>query len=306
MRFKRFDLNLLVVLDALLKEQSVSRAAEQLNLSQPALSSALRRLRDYFNDEILVPYGKKMVPTAHAQSLAPMVAKALADMEALISASTVFEPADSQRTFRICASDYVTTVLLVPVVSALSRKAPGIRLEISTPSLEALAKLERGEIDFLLAPEQFMAKEHPKKLLFDERHVVVGWKGNPLFRAPLTEDLFFEQPQIAVALSHAQTFAEQEMRSFGRRRRIAIIAPSFLAVPWMLPNTLLLAVMHERLARIMLKKLPLALAPLPFPFPLMHEMIQYHGARESDGGIQWLLQRILEHAAAVRPHSYSE
>ena len=120
MRFKRFDLNLLLVLDTLLRERSVSRAAEQLNLSQPAMSAALGRLRSYFNDQILVSHGKRMLPTAHAQSLSPMVMKTLADIEALISASTVFDPSTSQRTFRICASDYVTTVLLVPLLEDLA------------------------------------------------------------------------------------------------------------------------------------------------------------------------------------------
>lgn len=299
MRFKRFDLNLLVVLNALLKEQNVSRAAQQLNLSQPAMSAALRRLREYFNDPILVPYGKKMVPTAHAQSLSPMVTSALADIEALISASTVFDPATSQRAFRICASDYVTTVLLTPLLADLAKRAPGLRVEVSSPSAEAAAQLERGEVDFLLTPERFTSKDHPRKLLFEERHVVVGWKGNPVFRGPLTDEAFFAAGHIGVRLSHVQTFAEEELQAFGPRR-IEIIAPSFLAVPWMLPNTQRLAVMHERLARIMVKKLPLTIAPLPFPFPRMREMIQYHTTRESDGGVQWLLKRILELAAVER------
>lgn len=303
MRFKRFDLNLLVVLEALLRERSVSRAAEQLNLSQPAMSSALGRLRDYFNDEILVAHGKKMVPTSHAQSLAPMVLKALTDIEALICASTVFDPATSERTFRLCASDYVTTVLLLPLLSELEKTAPGLRIEISSPSPEVATRLERGEIDFLLTPEQFTAKDHPTKLLFEERHVVVGWKENPVFRAPLTEEAFFEQGQVIVVLSHAQSFAEQEMGALNRRRRVEIVCSSFLAVPWMLQNTMRVAVMHERLARIMVEKLPLAMAPLPFAFPLMREMLQHHAARETDGGVQWLQRRILEHAAALRQAS---
>jgi len=302
-RFKRFDLNLLVVLEALLRERSVSRAAEQLNLSQPAMSSALGRLRDYFNDEILVAHGKKMVPTSHAQSLAPMVLKALTDIEALICASTVFDPATSQRTFRLCASDYVTTVLLLPLLSELGKTAPGLRMEIYPPSPEVGSKLERGEIDFLLTPEQFTATDHPKKLLFEERHVVVGWKENPVFRAPLTEEIFFEQGHVVVVLSHAPSFAEQALGALNRRRRVEIVCSSFLAAPWMLPDTMRVAVMHERLARIMVEKLPLAMAPLPFAFPLMREMIQHHTARETDGGVQWLQRRVLEHAAALRQAS---
>jgi LysR family nod box-dependent transcriptional activator len=303
MRFKRFDLNLLVVLDALLRERSVSKAARQLHLSQPATSAALARLRQYVNDDILVARGKRMVPTAHAQGIAPIVEKALADIEALISASTVFDPATSQRTFRICASDYVTVVLLLPLLAELEKTAPQLRIEIRPPSPDALPALERGEIDFLLTPEQYTAKEHPTHLLFEERHVVVGWKKNPVFRAPLTEEAFFEQGQVVIALSEAPSFAEQEMGELNRKRRVDVVCSSFLAVPWLLPNTRRLALMHERLARIMVEKHPLAIAPLPFAFPVMREMVQYHAARDTDGGIQWFLQRLLERAATLREAS---
>jgi DNA-binding transcriptional LysR family regulator len=298
-RFKRFDLNLLVVLEALLKEHNVSHAARKLNMSQPALSTALGRLRAYFNDPILVQHGRRMVPTAHAQGLCPLVVKALADLEALLSTSTVFDPAVSQRTFRICASDYLTTVLLAPLLEDLARSAPHVRVVISAPSPEGITRLERGEIEFLVSPEQYMSKDHPKKLLFAEAHVVVGWKRNPVFRAPLTQEVFFKQPHVAIVLSHTQVFAEREMGTLAHKRRVEVTASSFLAVPSLLPNTRRLALMPERLARIMSKRLPLATAPLPFQLPLMREMVQYHAVRESDGGMQWFLQRMREHAARI-------
>ncbi|TPW00765.1 MAG: LysR family transcriptional regulator, partial [Alphaproteobacteria bacterium] len=106
--------------------------------------------------------------------------------------------------------------------------------------------------------------------------------------------------QVIIQLSHLPTFAEQQMGELNRRRRVDIVCSSFLAAPWMLANSMRLAVMHERLARIMVGKLPLTIAPLPFPFPLMREMVQYHAARDADSGIQWLLQRVLERAAVLR------
>ena len=300
MRFKRFDLNQLIILDALLREQSVTRAAQVLNLSQPAMSAALSRLREYLNDEILVQHGKKMVPTAHALTMVPLVEQALSDIETLISASTVFDPETSQRKFRFCASDYVSVVLIQPVLSKLEKIAPMLSFEITPPSPESLTRLERGEIDFLLTPDQYTSTEHPKHLLFEERHVVVGCSRNPVFRKPLSEEIFFSHGQVVIELDHARVFAEQEMGELNKRRRIEVICSSFLAVPWMLINTRRLAVMHERLARSMVKTLPLKIAPLPFPLPLMREMVQYHSAREKDGGIQWLLQHIMEQSAAIR------
>lgn len=303
MRYKRLDLNLLVVLDVLLRECSVTRAARELNLSQPAMSAALSRLRQYFNDDILVAHGKRMVPTAHAQNLAPLVARMVQDIDALVQTAAVFDPAISQRSFRICASDYVTVVLLQRLLAELESSAPGVCVEITPPTPEALLRLERGEIDFLLTPEQFAAKEHPKTLLFEEQHVVVGWNENPLFSQPLTEEAFFAQGQVIMAMGHTQSFSEQEMGELNRRRRIDVVCASFLAVPWMLPNTQRLAVMHERLAKLMEQQLPLAIAPLPFPLPAMREVIQYHAARIGDGGIQWLLDGILREAAKLRTAS---
>jgi LysR family transcriptional regulator, nod-box dependent transcriptional activator len=299
MRFNRLDLNLLVVLDALLRERSVTRAARELHLSQPAISAALARLRDYFNDDILVPQGRRMMPTAHAQNLAPLVARALADIEMRIMGAAIFDSKTSQRRFRLCASDYVSVVLLQPLLVELEKSAPGVCIEISSPTPDAVPQLERGEIDFIVTPEQFASNEHPRQLLFEERHVVVGCKNNPIFKRELTTPVFFQQGQVIMGLGHSPGFAEREMGELNRRRQIDVICASFLAVPWMLSGTRRIAMMHERLARLMVKKLPLCMVPLPFEFPLMREIVQYHSARVEDNGMQWLLKILMVQAATL-------
>jgi len=301
MRFKGFDLNLLVALDALLTERSVSRAAARLNLTQPAASAALGRLRAYFNDDILLASGKRMLPTAHAESLAPVLRDVLQGIEQLISASTVFDPAASQRRFRICASDYITAVLLTPLLPHIERVAPGVSLQIVQPSARVAQQFQQGELDLMLTPEEFQSPDHPAELLFEERHVVVGWSGNPALDSPLSEETFLALGHVAVELAEqASTFAETQLRRLGYARRIEVVAPFFTAVPSMLPGTSRLAVMHERLARMMTPSLPLKMVPLPFPFPPMREMIQYHGSREFDAGLAWLLDMIRERALADR------
>ncbi len=296
MRLDNFDLNLLVALHALLEECNVTRAAARLHLSQPAMSAALRRLRIAFNDDILVAHGKTMVPTSHAQSLAPIVAQALVSMQSLVSSSTVFDPLTSQRLFRIAASDYISTVLIAPLLAELEADAPSVRLEITAVSVDSLPMLERGMIDFMLTPEQFLSPIHPKHLLFEERHVVVGWANNPVFSRALTEDAYYSCGHVAVEIAGRPSFAEERLRSGGDRRRIELVASSFTMVPWMLPGTGRLAIMHERLANVMLPILPLAVAPLPFAMAPMREMIQFHNARKTDGGLQWVLQRIKRQA----------
>ena len=198
MRLKGLDLNLLVALDILLDERSVSRAAERLHVSQPAASAALGRLRDYFKDELLVLHGKRMIPTSYAGSLRPEVKRILADIDGMILMSAEFDPQRSERVFRFMASDYITTVLLIPLASELERLAPGVRLDARLPDDAIQLEFERGEVDAMLVPEEFTLRQHPSEMLFEEPHVVVGWKENPIFAGPLGEDEFFEAAHVGV------------------------------------------------------------------------------------------------------------
>ena len=124
MNLRQIDLNLLVAFNVLIETRSVSRAAEVLHLSQPAMSAALGRLRDYFGDDLLVLQGKRMFPTAYAESLVPMVQETLRQIDTLISTSTSFDPATSQRTFRLFASDYITAAIIAPLSRRLASSAP--------------------------------------------------------------------------------------------------------------------------------------------------------------------------------------
>lgn len=292
MRLNRFDLNLLVALNVLLEERSVTRAAARLNLSQPAMSAALRRLRDAFGDELLVVHGKKMVPTAHAQSLAPQIAQAIVSMQSLIASSTLFDPATSERVFRVAASDYITLVAIVPLLNVLASEAPGIRVEISNPHGGSTTEMERGAIDLIISPEQFQERGHPQELLFEERHVLLGCNSNPLLAGRIDQEAYDRASHVVVEVSNTLSFAEEFVRARGDRRRVKVVAPSFTIVPWMLPGTPRVALVHERLAQAFLSQLPLAVAEPPFAVPAMREMMQYHRTRSQDRGLAWLRERL--------------
>jgi DNA-binding transcriptional LysR family regulator len=298
MRFKGLDLNLLVALDILLEERSVSRAAARLNLSQPALSAALARLRAYFGDPLLVPQGRRMIPTAEACSIQRGLGAILGSIQELIVRSTLFDPAKSDRVFRISASDYLVAVLFPQLISRLDQEAPQIGLDLMPPSEEAQSALERGDLDLLLTPAQHCVPGHPASLLFEERHVVAGWRGNPLLARPISQEEFFTAGHVAVRIGQTNraSFAESQLEALERKRRIEITAASFTTVPDLLGGTRRLAVMHERLARLMARRLPIAWQELPFDFPVMREMIQFNSARSDDKGLQWLSSRILQAA----------
>lgn len=299
MRLDNFDLNLLIAFNVLLEERSVTRAARRLNLTQPAASAALKRLREAFHDEILVQHGKKMIPTPHAMDLAPRVREAMLQLRSLISAGVTFNPAASERRFQIEASDYITTVLIVPLLEILQREAPGIRLDLSLPDQGSFERMASGHLDLLLTPEQFLGSEHPKELLFEERHVLVGCSGNPLMQRRISERDFLESGHIAVRIAGRDTFIESALRERDITRRIEVTVPSFIQAPWLLSGTNRLALMHERLARIVAPSLSLVIADAPIELPVMREMMQYHAARSSDAALSWLRGKLLELAGSV-------
>ena len=300
MRFKGLDLNLLVALDVLLEERSVSRAATRLHISQPAASAALGRLRNFFKDDLLVLHGKRMIPTAYGESLVPEIGRVLGQVDSIISGSSEFDPGKSERVFRLMASDYIASVVVGPAIQTIEDVAPGIQFDIRLPNEQVELEFERGEIDLVLTPDQFLVPNHPAELLFEEQHVVVGWAGNAVLEKPLTPEAFLGSAHVAVAMGQNRTpaYAERHLDGSVDSRTVEIYAPSFTVVPWLLIGTRRLTVMHERLAKAFAKNLPLRIQPLPIDIPPMREMIQYHSARARDSGIVWL-RRLLRETAAV-------
>lgn len=295
MRFKGLDLNLLVALDALLDEQNVSRAAERLHLSQPAVSAALRRLRDYFDDQLLVQYGKRMLPTPHALRLGPNLKILLCDIDQMVTASARFDPATSSRWFRIGMSDFLTTVIGAKLAKRLGSIAPNIGIDLIPPFDTIVEALDQGNIDLLITPIENLALDHPTEDLFEERFVVAGWRDNPAFKRGISMEEFCTASHITVEIGRLRraSFAEAHLRKMGIERRIDIQVAAFSVVPELLVGTNRLAIMHERLAKSAATHLPIAHADLPFNFPAMREVIQYHRTRATDPGLAWLRQEIV-------------
>ncbi|MFC3579161.1 LysR family transcriptional regulator [Sphingomonas hylomeconis] len=291
MRFKGLDLNLVMALDILLEERSVSRTAERLNLSQPAVSAGLARLREYFKDDLLVSVGRRMVPTAYAESLWPIARDLLATADRLIDTSSSFEPATARRRFRINASDYMQTVLITPVLRNMHARAPNVSVDVGPTGPLSIVQFESGYIDMMITPEQYASPSHPVQQLLEERHVVVGWSENPAMATPLDLETFLSLGHIAVSIGSGRemSFAERHLLPYRDRRRIEVTSSTFSGVPMMLPHTLRIAVLQERLATAYCTAFPLRVQPLPFDMPLLREVVQYHTARADDAGIAWLI-----------------
>jgi LysR family nod box-dependent transcriptional activator len=300
MRFNKLDLNLLVALDVLLNERSITRAAERLHLSVSATSNALGRLREYFDDELLLQVGRKMELTPRAESLQAPVRDILVRVDLTVSATPLFDPSQSDREFRICASDY-TQLTLGPHLFALARaQSGGIRISFLQQAAESVPQLERGEVDLLIIPTSFGSPGHPQELLFEDDFCCVVWQDSRLAQGRLTLARYMDaahvvmQPPSFNARSFEAVLAEQQ----GMKRRIGATSYSFAATPAFVVGTDMIATLHRRLALLAVRTYPLVMRPAPLPMEPMRQMMQWHHYRTHDPGLMWL--RGLLRDAAVR------
>lgn len=302
MHFQKLDLNLLVALDALLEERSVSRAADRLNMSQSAMSSALSRLRDYFGDELLMPVGRRMEPTALALSLEPSVRDILHRVRVTVQTRPTFDPATAQRRFRIMTSDYLLEVLLAEVIRELATIGPGIQLQILPSNEMSFALFQKGDVDVMIVPEEHIIPDHPKSLLFEETFSCVVWSGNTVVQEPLTLQQWLGMSHVVVHFGRDQlTLFEKWFDTQGEihasERRVDVIAPSFGSIPLLIVGTQRIATMHTRHARLYEKLLPIRVLP-PLPgFPTMRETMQWHRHLDTDPAIRWLVDLLKSFAA---------
>jgi LysR family nod box-dependent transcriptional activator len=301
MRFNRLDLNLLVALDALLTDQNITRASERLHLSQSAMSGALSRLREHFQDELLVQVGRRMTRTPLAESLAKPVRDILAQIQATVERRSSFDPATSDRRFSLMVSDYITTVLISHVLARAAREAPGIGFELLFPDSSQLEILDSGEIDFLVTPREYISSDHPSLDLLDETYACVVWDQHPLAAGPVSFDQYVAMGHVVVRFgkSRVPSFDEWFFSRFGVSRRVDVVAQSFNAVPQLLIGTERVATMHRRLALHYQKLMPLRLLPPPIEIPRLTECLQWHKTHQDDGGIVWLRSLIKDVAAGL-------
>ena len=299
MRFNKLDLNLLVALDVLLKERSVTRAAEQLNLSVSAMSSSLSRLREFFDDELLVQIGRKLEITPRGEVLHDAVRNVLLTIDSVIVAESVFEPQRSDRTFKILASDY-TQVVLAPALLGLTAKVGCTARFTFVPQNSTPTKdLERGEADLLIIPTGFLSPDHPHEALYHEDFVCMVWRHSKLAQGELDFETYANAEHAVMQPSltgRTDAFEGWFLKRYGLTRRVAVSTYSFITLPAMLVGTELVATVHARVAARLVKAWPLEIRPTPMPFDRMEQSVQWHKFRTSDPALVWLRGMLAEAA----------
>lgn len=299
---KRLDLNLLVTLETLLAEQNVTKAAARLHLSQPAVSAQLGRLRDLFDDPLLIPAHRGMTPTAKALELLDPLRQALDQVRATLATHRTFDPARARLTVAIACTDYFQVALVEPLAVALRTRAPGVRLALRNLDLARLdAQLARGEIDLALMNPRVAPPNLRSRRLFDERYVLIGRRGHPRLRRKLTVEAFARLEHVIVSPRGGgfATPVDDALRALGHRRNVVLSAASFLFVPEIVSQSDFVALVPERLVRGRAGKLDV-IEP-PFPVEGFAVGMVWHERNHGHGGQRWIRETIASLAGRAEP-----
>ncbi|MFC3078435.1 LysR family transcriptional regulator [Phenylobacterium terrae] len=310
MNFAAFDLNLLRVFDALARERSVTRAGEQVGLSQPAVSSALNRLRAILDDQLFVRRGAEMAPTPRAEALAPAVREALTSLERALAGDARFDPAKAQRTFTLLGADFFSTLVIPRLHERIAAEAPGVRLRLLDTAF--------GDVERLLADDVLdLALERPLQLpewvatqaLFVSPFVMVAAKDHPQIAAAgiapgevLPLDLFCALPHAIRSVDGSLSgMVDEVLETEGRRREVVLALPHFFAVARAVAAGHVIAALPRQFADAFAGQLGLAVYALPVPSPAPEIRMYWHSRHQKNPAHVWLRDRVVEVIAELEP-----
>ena len=288
----------------MLTERSVSKAAIRLGMHQPAVSAALKRLRDFAGDPLLVRSGSGMVPTVAGQRMLEPAASILRAAQMLFSDARGFDAASARNVFRVAAADYLDPLFLPQLVAGIKAQAPLCEIEIHplSPATDYRTQLSQGEVDVVignwLSPPQDL---HLGKLFDDEVVSLVSNK-HPAVRRGWDQASWLEVEHIAPGATHpgAKGFIDAHLATLGLQRRIAARCPYFGLIPGMVASTLLVLTTGRQYCERFASTLPVTLLPCPLAFPKMMYYQLWHERTHTSESVRWLRERVKSAAAALK------
>ena len=293
------DMNLLVVLRALLRERHVTRAAAQVGLSQSATSHALSRLRELYGDELLVRQGRALVLTPRGAVLLPELERGLTQLAATISGEPAWDPGTARKVFTLGMADYAQALLLAPLLKALEKQAPGVDVSVII-SQDLNELLDKGTIEASVniggrTPPAFKTRK-----LFTERYVCMVRKGHPGVGQRLTMARYLELRHLVVAPTGAPgSVVDTHLLQRGLMRRVAARVPNFLVAPLLIAGSDFINTGPARLARRLVHNYPIRLLPPPLPLPSFDMHLAWHARFDEDPAHTFLRGCIAKVAAAL-------
>ncbi|MEM5370552.1 LysR family transcriptional regulator [Paraburkholderia azotifigens] len=296
---RTIDLNLLRTLDALLDERNVTKAAQRLSLTQPAVSGMLTRLRESFDDPLFVRTQRGIVPTMRALELAAPLKQILGEIDVLLRPQA-FDPATAELTLTIASTDYALQAVVLPFLEALRRKAPGVRVAV-VPVQDALlqTQFERGEIDLALVTRDSALPELHARRLFDERYVCVMRARHPDAQGgALSLERFCELDHALVSYSGGsfRGVTDEALARLGRERRVTVSVTSFLVLPRILKSSDLIAVVPERLV---VRSQGLATLEPPLEIPGFTKTVAWHERTHRAPAYRWVRELLFRTCDAL-------
>lgn len=290
MRFERFDLNLLVSLDALLTELSVTRAAGKLFLSQSAMSYTLARLREYFGDPLLVSTGRTMVLTPFGHRLVEPVRQSLGQMRNLLALRPIMAIENVKRHVHLVSSDHITLTLLVNVFREAAEAAPGLSLELHSVADFTEDMLDNGKIDLLIGARSVINPRHPSEPLVDDRFVALVSADNPDIGDMITLEDYLGADHVTTRWNAGRivTIDQSELIRRGIERHDTVVVPDFNLVAGFVAGTGRIATLPRLLAQLLVRQWPVRIAEIAADFPAIEIRMQWHRLNDDDPVISWL------------------
>lgn len=292
MRLRDVDLNLLMAFDALLRECHVTRAAERIDVSQSSMSAALAKLRELFHDELLMRSPSGLTPTQRAQDVWPRVAAAIAAMEQVFEPLPAFDPATATTTFRLIVIDYIDLLLMPEVMQRVRREAPNVTVQVLQTNPHRFGDmLATGELDMAVtyfpnAPEFLKGRR-----LFSDRFVALCAATNPAAGRSWDAAGFCALPHVTIEPDFAQIYnvqIDEALEPLGLRRNVVMVKPSFLALPFLLANSDLVACVPARLARRMTRMAEVELFDIPLDLSTFDVRMLWHPRTGGSAAHEWL------------------
>jgi DNA-binding transcriptional LysR family regulator len=299
---RTFDLNLLRALDALLTEPQVSAAARRLNLSQPATSAALARLRTALSDQLLTRSGNQMLLTPLAVSLRPQVRRILSDIEQTLRDASSFDAALSERCFRVAANDYATVVALAPLVERIRLHAPRIVVEVVPLDDRFEERLAEDDYDLAIRDRWSLQGSQRLETLFTEEYVCVARADHPRLSACPTLDEFVAEDHALISpRGRVPGVFDSALGKRGRSRHVAVTLPHFLAAPAIITHTDLVITLPSRVAARFAKLYALRVFRPPLPVAGFKVAMAWHRRSDADAAVGWLKDQLRVVAKDIAP-----
>lgn len=301
MRYQRFDLNLLGALRALLTMRSVTRAAESLHLSQSAMSGILSRLRDYFDDPLIVQKGRRMELTPLAESMVGKVNDLLLMVDATLGSAAEFDPGQSNRNFVMVASDNSIRILLTNLLRHIAEEAPHITFEFRHVTGVAYQELESGEVDFIISPDWHETEGFASCPLFEDDYRAVVDEAHEGIGESISLEAYLANGHVVVDSRGVPMFDAWFEKKYPGLRRVHVRVPNFGLLPCMVVGTQRIATMHARLAAQACEQFAVRSVPLEFQPPRFTARLQWHKYRDRDPALLWIRDKLLEESHELGP-----